>query len=132
MLNCLRVCPFYYSLVSDSMLLLSYFLEYLWFLRNFGSIRNHNLHNQKIKIKKTYYLFGGGVAMLAGLLDSILVDLVGLVVRCVVLICHLWNPNNTQILIILKKTQLVFSLLERERTNQERVRGSVKVLWLME
>ena len=131
MLDCLRVCPFYYSLVSDSTLLLSYFLEYLWSLRNFGSIRNHNLHNQKKK-KKAKYLFGGGVAVLAGLLDSILVDLVGLVVRCVVLICHLWNPNNTQILINLKKTQLVFSLLERERTNQERVRGSVKVLWLME
>ena len=41
------------------------------------------------KKKKAKYLFGGGVAVLAGLLDSILVDLVGLVVRCVILICHL-------------------------------------------
>ena len=41
------------------------------------------------KKKKAKYLFGGGVAVLAGLLDYILVDLVGLVVRCVVLICHL-------------------------------------------
>ena len=34
------------------------------------------------KKKKAKYLFGGGVAVLAGLLDSILVDLVGLVVMC--------------------------------------------------